>query len=478
MATRQATSRKLKSIFLSHSSRDNPFCTRLANDLTELGVSVWYDQWEIKVGDSLRQKIADGISGKDFLAVVLSTASVSSQWVAVELNAALARELKEKDVFVLPLLIEDCEIPVFLQDKKYADFRSEYKSGVDELLEVLEVPKTRRSIRSVDNTPVAPSRRLDELALAPADFQEWLLDILEQQNPIRVLRFLNNWRDAALNMTLEEQTQELAGRQFVPSSETARLLEKLLQVGVVFLKFGQADYFAKLCDILYEAYLVINERGRTAGASSDWNTQTAVARCDLMDVIYVLGALAMEEQTYPLLPTLIDRRPTGDEYWAKEGWFMYSTVMAARANRQRQSSWYHPIGRAQTLISSRPEIRNWFNAAKDPLTAICQFDLVQAFTWTQRLKSDKDWRRTIYADAATQASRHVEPLVTDLLDRRGPTSVIPTFTDDDLGDTLIEFMDQDSQRFFASGWSAFGFEDNRIKALLIEARKRKNAPNA
>ena len=45
-----------------------------------------------------------------------------SSWVEKELNAALAIELERKDVFVLPLVIDDCDIPVFLKDKLYADF--------------------------------------------------------------------------------------------------------------------------------------------------------------------------------------------------------------------------------------------------------------------------------------------------------------------------------------------------------------------
>jgi hypothetical protein len=104
------------SVFLSHSSRDKDFCQRLALDLSNYEIKVWYDEWEIKVGDSLRTKISTGIEEHEYLAVVLSHASVESDWVQIELNAALAKELRERRVVVLPLLIQDCKLPTFLED--------------------------------------------------------------------------------------------------------------------------------------------------------------------------------------------------------------------------------------------------------------------------------------------------------------------------------------------------------------------------
>jgi hypothetical protein len=121
-------------VFLSHSSADKPFVGRLAADLKSRGVSVWFDQWELKVGDSLTQKIEDGINESGWLVVVLSKKSVVSDWVQKELRAAQARELRDKDVFVLPIIIDDCAIPLFLLDKIYADFRHSYAHGLEYLL--------------------------------------------------------------------------------------------------------------------------------------------------------------------------------------------------------------------------------------------------------------------------------------------------------------------------------------------------------
>jgi hypothetical protein len=123
------------SVFVSYSSKDRNFVERLATDLRSRGLYVWFDQWELKVGDSLIEKINAGIASQDYLVVVLSKTSVRSQWVMKELNAALMRELKERRVVVLPILIEDCDIPPLLSEKVYADFRGDYSVGLNRLLD-------------------------------------------------------------------------------------------------------------------------------------------------------------------------------------------------------------------------------------------------------------------------------------------------------------------------------------------------------
>ncbi len=117
----------MASVFLSHSSVDKPFARRLGNDLRQYGAKVWIDEAEIKIGDSLIEKISKGLSETDFVIVLLSKASCESEWVKKEVNIALNKEIYGKQVVVLPCLIEDCNIPLFLIDKKYADFRDSTK---------------------------------------------------------------------------------------------------------------------------------------------------------------------------------------------------------------------------------------------------------------------------------------------------------------------------------------------------------------
>jgi hypothetical protein len=73
----------------------------------------------------------------DYLVIVLSRASVSSRWVEEELNAALSNQISGKGV-VLPVLLEDCELPMLLRDRLYADFRTDFNAGLQALVAALE----------------------------------------------------------------------------------------------------------------------------------------------------------------------------------------------------------------------------------------------------------------------------------------------------------------------------------------------------
>jgi hypothetical protein len=128
---------KKHEVFLSYSSIDRVYAEKLAHDLQGWGLSVWWDRWEIKVGDSLNDKIQEGRSASCWLAVILTPDSVRSPWVQRELNSGLIQELEERAVVVLPLLFRDCELPLFLRDKLYADFRTSYDDGLQRLLERL-----------------------------------------------------------------------------------------------------------------------------------------------------------------------------------------------------------------------------------------------------------------------------------------------------------------------------------------------------
>jgi predicted esterase len=82
----------MRTVFISYSNKDRDFAERLATDLRASGAGVWFDQWKIKVGHSITQKINDGIHDNDYLAVVLSPYSVASPWVKKELPGISAYE--------------------------------------------------------------------------------------------------------------------------------------------------------------------------------------------------------------------------------------------------------------------------------------------------------------------------------------------------------------------------------------------------
>lgn len=126
-------------VFISYSSKDKAFVERLSNKLVENRVGVWLDKWEMKPGDSLIDKIQGGLEDSSYLLVVLSKNYVESEWCRKEQNAGLMREINSKQVVVIPILLEDCTIPTFLQEKVYADFSKDFDAGFAELFRSLSV---------------------------------------------------------------------------------------------------------------------------------------------------------------------------------------------------------------------------------------------------------------------------------------------------------------------------------------------------
>lgn len=112
------------SIFLSHSHEDKTFARKLAGDLRKEGHAVWIDEAEINIGDSLIEKIREGLDSVDYVAAILSTSSINSNWVTKELDLASNREIEENRVVVLPLMFEQVDLPGFLKGKYYGDFTS------------------------------------------------------------------------------------------------------------------------------------------------------------------------------------------------------------------------------------------------------------------------------------------------------------------------------------------------------------------
>lgn len=124
-------------VFISHSSKDKAFVETLVEKLQEAGVETWFDTQQLQPGDSIVQGIQDGLTDSDYLVLVLSRNSVASRWVQAELSAGFIREMEGKGTRLLPIRIDDAEIPPLLADRVFIDFRSSFVDGLRKLAERL-----------------------------------------------------------------------------------------------------------------------------------------------------------------------------------------------------------------------------------------------------------------------------------------------------------------------------------------------------
>ena len=78
-------------VFVSYAHEDLPSCAQpLAENLVSLGLKVWFDTWVLRIGDSLRRRINDGLRESEYGVVVLSQHFFAKEWPQAELDGLTA----------------------------------------------------------------------------------------------------------------------------------------------------------------------------------------------------------------------------------------------------------------------------------------------------------------------------------------------------------------------------------------------------
>lgn len=116
------------SVFLSHSSRDKPLVDAVFNELHKHEVRAWYDRYEIEPGDSITDKINDGLANSKLGLLFFSKNFLdpSSGWPMKEANYFFQKMMREgkKNLVVLNIDLMPNEFPPLLQDIDFIDMRS------------------------------------------------------------------------------------------------------------------------------------------------------------------------------------------------------------------------------------------------------------------------------------------------------------------------------------------------------------------
>jgi hypothetical protein len=182
-------------VFISHASEDKEAVARpLADLLVAAGISVWLDERELTLGDSLRRQIDEGLAQSRYGLVILSPAFFKKEWPNKELDGLVAREDGREKV-ILPVWhrVERNDVVQFsapLADKLAATT----KNGLDHIVSKVQQALAKGSLRSTDawappassasSKSARPSRAERQLVVAPPlgidDLMVGLLDRVVQ----------------------------------------------------------------------------------------------------------------------------------------------------------------------------------------------------------------------------------------------------------------------------------------------------------
>jgi toxoflavin biosynthesis protein ToxD len=164
-------------VFVSHhhSDEEDDFTETLVEDLVSVGADVWVDTSGITSGDIMR-RIEEGLSGRQWLVLVMTPEALKSPWVREEVNVALYQHNIGRMLGVLPFVMQPCDvtdIPVMWQPLHRYDATERYEEARDGLFRAMGLPTPPRPPErdSTTKPPISPTsipndatrRRLIEL---------------------------------------------------------------------------------------------------------------------------------------------------------------------------------------------------------------------------------------------------------------------------------------------------------------------------
>jgi hypothetical protein len=124
-------------IFLSYQSQDQEFATRIGEVLGAHGLPYWYSKRDIRGASQWHDEIGEALARCDWFLLVLSPASVESEWVKRELLDALDQKRYIRHIVVLDYQpAESRKLSWTLKSFQWVDFQHDFADGCRELLRI------------------------------------------------------------------------------------------------------------------------------------------------------------------------------------------------------------------------------------------------------------------------------------------------------------------------------------------------------
>ncbi len=106
---------------MSHNRADKEVARRLGAQLTLVGSYVWFDDWEVRAGDSIPGAVNDALDTVDTVILVWSANANRSKWVRAELETAITRALEDHSFRVISVRLDETPLPALLRPLKWVD---------------------------------------------------------------------------------------------------------------------------------------------------------------------------------------------------------------------------------------------------------------------------------------------------------------------------------------------------------------------
>ncbi len=266
-------------VFISHASEDKKrFVLDFATKLRNNGIDAWLDKWEMLPGDSLIDKIfEEGIKNADAMIIILSKNSVSKKWVKEELNAGFIKKI-EKNTKLIPVIIDDCEIPESLKStvwqniKELNNYETELEVIISSIFGLYSKPKLG-SIPNYASTAIStiPSFTKEDTIILKEICEKAMKNGFGDFNISKIYEIVNKKYDISEEV-FNESIEILDNRYFFKSLRAGGQIAHITLTTIGFKRY--AKHFLKSYDdsINKVAFFIVNYKGQISNSTIEEET--------------------------------------------------------------------------------------------------------------------------------------------------------------------------------------------------------------
>jgi hypothetical protein len=256
--------------FVSYAGEDLAVAKPLAEGLMKNGIETFFAPWEILAGDNLVEKLNQGLSGAEFLVLLLSTHSLGKVWPRAEQDAATAR-MVEGMARVIPvnLGLSGRELPPFLQGIRWVSLSGlgEVEAAVESIAAAIYRRTERPPLGPIPAYAQSADLRLDlhpRLSLADRTVLKILFDLgKDRQFMADRDEYLTRAEEVGLSREALKDSLAMLTHQGMVSIEGAHELVTLYPWAV-----------DECCTELVSEYETRKRRILAAAASGEWGLLT------------------------------------------------------------------------------------------------------------------------------------------------------------------------------------------------------------
>lgn len=156
-------------VFFSYDHDDAAWAQKLAGALRDRGLRVWIDSGEIRAAERWAEEIEEGLRASRVYAMIVTRRALSSRWVRDEYYVALAIGNTDGVPLIVPVLVEDVELPGFLSIRQWVDFRTpeRFDLVVKHLVESIASNPTDGGVGEAEFAPPDPASSAPPASAVP-----------------------------------------------------------------------------------------------------------------------------------------------------------------------------------------------------------------------------------------------------------------------------------------------------------------------